>query len=407
MKILQINKYFYKKGGAETVFFNTIKLLERNGHTVIPFCLKNEKNESSPYESYFVNYPELSETSFFTKLRYTPSFIYNQEAAKKLEKLIIKEKPDIAHIHLLFNSLSVSILPILKKYNIPIVMSVHDYRLVCPAYTFKDGKGSFCEKCATKHYYNCILNKCSKGNFFNSLMLMLDSYFRDKFISPINYIDFFIFVSRFSRDKHIQIEPCFNNKSTYLYNFTPSVENIQKEKGKYILYFGRISEEKGIITLIKAIKDSPSIQLKIIGTGPLLEELRQCNVTNIEFLGFKKGEQLINYIRNALYTIVPSECYENNPMTIIESYTLGTPVIASNIGGIPELIQENKTGFLFKTKSSEDLLNQIKKGLLVSEEQYNNMSELSKTYALQNFSEKAHYNKLIYIYKQLLNKKSL
>ena len=111
MKILQINKYYYRKGGAETVFFNTISLLEKHGHTVIPFSLKNKKNEPSPYEDYFVDYPELSESSLPQKIKYLPSFIYNRGAARKLETLLQKEKPDVAHIHLMFNSMSVSILP--------------------------------------------------------------------------------------------------------------------------------------------------------------------------------------------------------------------------------------------------------------------------------------------------------
>lgn len=205
MKILQINKYFYRKGGAETVFFNTIKLLEEQGHTVIPFSLHHKKNESSNYEDYFVNYPELSDSSIIDRLLYTPSFFYNKEAARKLEKLIQVEKPDIAHIHLMFNSLSIAILPILKKYNIPVVMSVHDYRLVCPAYTFTDGNGNFCERCKDKRYYQCVKYRCSKQNFINSMMLCMDSYFRALFFPPIQYIDKFIFVSKFSMNKHIQV----------------------------------------------------------------------------------------------------------------------------------------------------------------------------------------------------------
>lgn len=264
MKILQINKYFFKKGGAETVFFNTIQLLERHGHTVIPFSLKNKKNEPSPYESYFVDYPELSESSLPKKIKNLPAFIYNKEAARKLEKLIQKEKPDVAHIHLMFNSMSVSILPVLKKYNIPIIMSVHDYRLVCPAYTFTDGKRNFCERCKTGNYYNCITHKCSKGSLINSFMLSMDSYFRSKFYSPIDYINRFIFVSKFSMNKHIQVENRFKDRCTYLYNFTPKVKDYSSTKGDYIFFFGRISEEKGILTLLNAIKQVPEDRKSVV-----------------------------------------------------------------------------------------------------------------------------------------------
>ena len=159
MKILQLNKYFYQKGGAETVFFNTISTLENRGHQVIPFALKNKKNKFSEYESYFVDYPELSESNIWTKITNTPSFIYNRQAAKQLERLILDKKPDIAHIHLLFNSLSVSILPVLQKYRIPTVMTVHDYRLICPAYTLTNGKGKICELCKDRHFIHCKLNR--------------------------------------------------------------------------------------------------------------------------------------------------------------------------------------------------------------------------------------------------------
>ena len=199
MKILQLNKYFYQKGGAETVFFNTISTLENRGHQVIPFALKNTKNKFSEFESYFVEYPELSESNIWTKIINTPAFIYNRQAAKQLERLILAEKPDIAHIHLLFNSLSVSILPVLKKYKIPTVMTVHDYRLICPAYTLTNGKGEICELCKDRHFIHCTLNKCSNGNLTNSMLLSLENSFRSCFYEPLNYIDKFIFVSKFAQ----------------------------------------------------------------------------------------------------------------------------------------------------------------------------------------------------------------
>lgn len=405
MKILLINKYFYKKGGAETVFFNIIKLLEKNGHKVIPFCLKNEKNIPSPYEQYFVDYPELSESSLLNKIKNTFNFFYNKNAAYQLEKLIIKESPDVAHIHLMFNSLSVSILPILKKYNIPTVMSVHDYRLLCPAYTFTDGKRNFCERCRAGHYYNCVTHLCSKRNFINSLMLCLDSYFRTKYFPPINYINKFLFVSKFSMNKHIQIEKKFSNISTYLYNFTPSVKDYCEIKGDYILFLGRISEEKGIVTLLNAMKEIPNIKLKLAGVGPLLEKLQANCSTNTEFIGFQQGEKLQELIHNASFVVVPSECYENNPMTIIESYAIGTPVIGSNLGGIPEIILENKTGYTFEPKSSESLKNTIIKACSISQDEYYKMSKAAKQFAYENFSEENYYQKLILNYQSLVSTK--
>ena len=405
MKVLQINKYYFRKGGAETVFFNTIRLLEGHGHTVVPFSLKSERNEKSEYEAYFVDYPELSESSFWQKIKNMPSFIYNSEAARKLEKLIQQEKPDVAHIHLMFNSMSVSILPVLRKYGIPVVMSVHDYRLVCPAYTFTDGKGNFCERCGSGSYYNCILHKCSKGNMANSLMLSLDSYFRSFFYQPVDYIDRFIFVSKFAMNKHIEKDKRYAGKCTYLYNFTPKVKDYSTVKGNYVLYFGRISEEKGIGTLLKAIEQTPDIRLKVVGTGPLLEQFKSLCQPNAEFLGFKSGDELWELIHNASFVVVPSEWYENNPLTIIESLMIGTPVIGSNIGGIPELIEEGKTGYIFQPGATDELRNILVKACAVSDAEYKRMSDAAKKFAEDNFSEENHYERLIKNYQQVIEQK--
>lgn len=403
MKILQINKYFYLKGGAETVFFNTIDLLKRNGHKVIPFCLNNPKNRESEFDSYFVNYPELSECNLLQRLVHIPDFIYNKEAAQKLEKLIIEQRPDLAHIHLLFNSHSVSILPVLKKYNIPTIMTVHDYRLICPAYAFRDGKGNICEKCLySKSYYNCILKRCSKNNLGNSIILTLDSYFRSAIYKPIDYINKFIFVSQFSRNKHIEADQRYKDKSTFLYNFTPHIYNAKKERGKYLLFFGRISEEKGINTLIDAIKNIPDMTLKIAGTGPLYNSLSHLNIPNVELLGFKQGKELEDLVQNAMYVIVSSECYENNPLSIIEAMAMGIPVIGSNIGGIPELINNEKNGFLFETKNAHDLESKIQKALAITDHQYFELSQNAFSFAKANFSEEAHYQKLISVYNSVL-----
>jgi len=403
MKILQIDKYHYIKGGAETVFFNTIDLLEEKGHTTIPFCLKSTKNRPSIYEKYFVDYPELSESSVLTKIKKTPAFFYNKESARKLEQLILQEKPDIAHIHLLFNGISVSILPVLQKYKIPIVMTAHDHRLICPAYAFTNGKQELCEICKeSKQYWRCITNKCSKGNLTNSILLSLDCYFREYFYPPIKLIDQFIFVSKFSQNKHFEANPIYAEKSTHLYNFTPIVQDGNSTKENYILYFGRISEEKGISTLIKAMKSFPHIHLKIAGTGPLLQKLSADKTDNISFLGFKEGQELKELISKARFVVVPSECYENNPLTIIEAMTLSTPIIGSNIGGIPELIQSNITGYLFSPGSIEELTKVIDHAINLEPSKYQQMVKATKEYAFLNFSKEAHYTRLMNIYKSTI-----
>jgi glycosyltransferase involved in cell wall biosynthesis len=403
MKILQINKYFYLKGGAETVFFNTTQLLEQHGHTVTPFCLKNKKNRPSPYESYFVPYPELAESGLVEKARHITSFIYNRTAARQLDRLLSDERPDIAHIHLLFNSLSVSVLPVLKKHRIPVVMTAHDYRLICPAYLFTDGKGNVCERCRTGHYFNCIVHCCSKRRFFNSLILATDSYFRKYVLSPTDYIDRFIFVSKFARDKHIEFSSKYADKATVLSNFTSLQQTGMAAKDNYLLYIGRISEEKGIPALMAAMKLCPGVQLKIAGTGPLLESLKRQSPRNVEFTGFKSGDDLYDHIRRARFVVVPSEWYENNPMSVIESMTLGTPVIGSRIGGIPELIEEGVNGYLFEPRQAEQLRETIVKALSMHGEAYAAMCREAQSFARDNFGREAYYQKLMSLYNNVIH----
>lgn len=404
MNILQIDKYFYLKGGAETVFFNTIDLLKENGHNVVPFCLKSRKNRQSEYSKYFVDFPELSESSTFTKIKNISNFFYNTDSVKKLDTLIQNERPDIAHIHLLFNGISVSILPLLKKHNIPIVMTVHDYRLICPAYTFRNGKEEICESCLkNKRYIQCFTNKCSKGNLTNSLLLSLDSYYRETFYNPLDYIDKFIFVSKFSQNKHIEANLKYKEKSVHLYNFTSDRRSDIESKKDYLLYIGRISEEKGIQTLIKAQQLVPNVDIKIVGTGPLLNDLKK-NYPNVSFLGFKEGKELEQLIKEAKFTIVPSEWYENNPLSVIESMMSGTPVIGSNIAGIPELIKDKQDGFLFQTRNYNNLADIIKEAISLSKEDYIKMSDSAYKFAIENFSKEAHYKRLYEIYLETISK---
>ena len=214
----------------------------------------------------------------------------------------------------------------------------------------------------------------------------------------------FIFVSKFAQKKHIEFNPGYASKAVQLYNFTPDIPTRINKKinHRYLLYFGRLSNEKGINSLLEAIRDIPEIDLKIIGRGPLSKEIGNNYPKNVSFLGFKEGQELKEYVKNALFTIVPSEWYENNPLSIIESLSLGTPVIGSNIGGIPELIQDEKTGFTFTMGSPADLTKTIRKAIAIPEEKLYEMSIACNKFAQQHFSADKHFNYLISIYQSIL-----
>lgn len=409
MKILLIDNFFYRRGGAEVVFLNTGELLTKHGHEVIYFSQRWKKNTSSQYSVYFPEGNDFSSRSFRQRIWGLISYFYNFRAAKKLRQLLIRYKPDIAHIHLFWGGLSPSILKVLKEFNVPIVHTVHDYRMVCPAYTFKDGKNRVCEQCKGRRFYQCFRNKCSKGNRLQSCMMAFEMYIREQFFSPLRYIDYFVFVSQFSLKKHIEHYPGFQFvKKSVLYNFHDAKGAIDKLDNYdcYYLYYGRLSSEKGLHTLIQAIGILKDVRLKIVGVGPLEEELisicRLHNYENIEFMGFKSGQELFSLVANAKFVCLPAEWYENNPMTIIESYFQGVPVIASRIGGITEIVDDGVTGFLHDPSNIDSLVDVLRKSVNLSGDEYAAMSRSAYSFALSRFESEKHYQALMSIYESLI-----
>lgn len=219
------------------------------------------------------------------------------------------------------------------------------------------------------------------------------------------YIDKYIFVSKRHRELHKQRHSYFMQKGCVIYNFSLNLKDIvpNHNKGNYLFYYGRLTEEKGIRTLVEAMQQMPKQKLKVAGKGPLLEELTAIAPKNIEFLGFCTGEHLINQISNASFIIVPSECEENNPLTIIEAYSHGKPVIGSKIGGIPEIINEH-TGFLFEPSDIDSLRSTIQKASALSTESYKEMSTNAREFANLHFDPEIHYKQLMYIYQQAIRK---
>lgn len=409
MKILLIDVFHFIKGGAETVCYNTGKMLEEKGHKVSYFSLEWDENWEGPFNKYF---PKSKGTrkgpfrQFFNLINY----FYHFEAGRKIEKLIIDEKPDIAHIHLIWGQITPSILPVLKKYNIPVVFTTHDFRIVCPAACFYNGYGKVCQACNGRHFYHCFFNKCTKGSFFLSFFMALEQYFRNCFFYPAKYIDGLIYVSNFTCSLHEKYMSGLRgiNHMT-LYNFTVGFDYYVKQNNaeKYYLFYGRLSKEKGLLTLFKAIKDLPDVHIKIAGSGPMEKTLvnlkREWKLDNVEFLGYKTGDALTALVRQAYFVIIPSECYENNPMTIVESYAVGTPVIGSEIGGIPEIIMDGKTGYSFSPANYMDLRDKIKQAHCMPYAAYRLFSQEAFSFAEEHFSKDRYYNKLVHFCNALLS----
>ena len=404
MKILQINKYHFVKGGADGVFFNVSRLLSDNGHTVVHFCTEDPRNIDGSHKTYYVKSPEIRNEKVMGKLKGIGRYIWNRKAAKMMEECLARENPDVAHLHNIFNGLSLSILPILQKHGVPVVVTIHDTRFICPSSYFNTRP--WCGNCLKNGSLQCGIHKCYQDNLLYSWACTLEMLHKEKFFDYDQYIDRYLFASRRFMSYHSARHAYFDKKGEVLYNFLPNQQNIAPnyERGDYILYYGRITIEKGIKSLIEAMKLLPDVKLKVAGTGPLLDQLTQEKLPNVEFVGFKNGQELYTLVSHASFVVVPSECEDNNPLTIIEAYSFGKPVIGSAIGGIPEIIEEGKTGFLFDAFSKDSLTESIKKAIKVSPEEYATMSHIVRSFAEKHFSPDSYYTHLMDVYKQVIRK---
>jgi len=406
MKILLINNIHYKRGGADIVYLNTGDLLQKHGHEVFFFSQKDERNCPAETSSYFINPVDYFGKSTLGKLLSVPRFLYSKEAGRKLGQLIRDHKPDIAHIHLYKGSLTPAILPVLKKEGIPTIATLHDYGFLCPHYLFLDGEMKVCEKCLKGPEFNAILNRCNRNNLAMSAISFLEYQFQKTFFPFDEYFDVIIAVSEFCREKHLASRK-FSWDVRHLYNFYPDLETttVEPRKGDYMLFLGRLSKEKGIATLVEAWRRaSRSSTLKVAGTGELQGKLVVSPEEKIEFLGYKGGSELRDLIRGASFLIVPSECYENNPLSIVEAYANGKPVIGADIGGIPEIVVNGETGFLFETRNVDDLALKIQEAEAIGLERYETMSRKARRFAEEHFSPSDHYEKLMNIYESAINK---
>lgn len=397
MKVLLINNFHYRRGGSEAVYFNMADMLTRAGHEVVFFSCADDKNIEHGVNRHFV-VANSAVNPVLGALRY----IYNRKAARALKALIEEQRPDIAHIHLLWGGLSSSIVKTLKQCKVPIVHTAHDYRMVCPAYTFRNGKGQICEQCSDGKYIHCLANRCSKGKLLQSALMSFEAYFR-RAIGAVEDIDGFVFVSRFSYEQHLRAIPALKHKLCIVAHNAVEAPVVDAQQGDYYLFFGRLSHEKGLRTLIEAFTIRADLRLKIVGNGDMEAELRAAITTpNIEMCGYMTGTTLHRMVAGAKAIVVPSEWYENNPMTIIEAAAMGTPAIGARIGGIPEIIIEGKTGYLFTPKSATELAAAVAKVESLSTEQYREIRERCKAFAAEAFDTEQLKEKILKLYNSLL-----
>lgn len=406
MKILLVNKFLYPKGGDAICSLNTGELLASKEHEVLFWGMKHSENPDYPYKELFVSHVDFNKPiGIFQQLNASINILYSFGARKKIEELLKIEKLDIVHLNNFVHQISPSILDVFKKYNIPTVMTLHDYKLVCPSYSMLADRKP-CEKCRNGKYFWCFLKKCTKGSYIKSLLNVVEMYLHHKILHIYDKINVFISPSMFLKKKLKEMG--FKKEIVYLPNFINAKDYLPKYSfnEKIICYFGRLSKEKGLFILIEAIK-RVSAKLRIIGDGPikkdLEEKVRKENLENVSFLGYKSGEELKEEVRNSMTVVLPSEWYENYPRSVIEAFALGKPVIGARIGGIPELVKDGETGITFESGNVQDLRSKIEY-LINNPNKVSEMGINARKFVEENLNPEKHYERLMEIYHMAMRK---
>lgn len=394
MKILLTNKFYYRRGGDCIYMLNLEKLLKAHGHEVAVFAMDYPENLDTPWKKYFPK--NMSKLMAFTR----PFGAH--EVKSTFKKLLDDFKPDVVHLNNVHTQLSPVMAELAHQRGIKVVWTLHDYKLLCPRYDcLKNGK-TICETCFSGDKKACLDNKCMKGSKLASFIGYKEAVTwnrerleacTDVFICPSQFMADKMVQGGFSKSKmqtlcnFIDVEKC-KFSSTDGTDYTDDVELLPK-KEDYYCFIGRLSHEKGAKTLIEAANQLP-YKLLIIGGGPLMDELKSVAHTNIEFVGFKQWDDIKQLVGKARFSVIPSEWYENNPLSVIEAQCLGTPVLGANIGGIPEL-----TDYTFSSGNIADLKTKIEK-MWNSKLDYQQIA----SDAQHRYDAETYYDKLINIYKQ-------
>ncbi len=356
MKVLLIDKFHHRFGGAERAYFDTADVLTSHGHDVAFFAMHHPQNEPTPWSRFFVSQVDYGRTDYtlWQKLRMALRMIWNREAQKKLDALLAEFRPDVAHLHLIYHQLSPSIIWTLVKHRIPMVMTLHDYKHISPNYNLFV-RGKVWERAP----WHCVGDRCVRDSISASAVCALEHYVH-ALLGTYAKVDRYIAPSRFLIE--MSRRHGFTQKITYVPQpLSPAefaVPAYQRED--YILYIGRLSHEKGVRVLLDAFAASRAPRLIVAGTGPDKDALMAYARTlpgaeRITFAGFVGGAALTELTQKARAVVVPSLWYENAPYALLEALAAGNIVVAAASGGVTERIVHGENGFLYPPQDTQKL----------------------------------------------------
>lgn len=399
MKVLLINKFLYPNGGSEKYLFELGEYMQSKGWEVQYFGMEHPDRVVGNRMNAYTSNMDFHGGSKFDKILYPVKTIYSKEARQKIRTVLDDFQPDVCHLNNFNYQLTPSIILEIVKWrretgkNCKIIYTAHDLQLVCPNHLMTNPTtGENCDKCIGSHYLNCISGKCIHGSTAKSVVGAAEAWIWN-LVKVYRNFDAIICPSNFLAKK-LSTNQILKEKITVLHNFIDCVKPQIIEKKDYVLFYGRYSKEKGIETLLKVADEMPEVKFVFAGNGTLKDEVKKRN--NVENKGFLSGEELINTIAGARFTVVPSECYENCPFTVMESQMCGTPVLGANIGGIPELINVGITGELFDSGNASSLKAAIK-NLLIDDKKLNEYTNNCQSVSFDSIED--YFVKLNELYK--------
>jgi len=379
VKIITIYNEREVWGGEDYNFEITNNILEKKGNVVHPWILRNVDHIKG----------------MTGKIKALFRGIYSPSMYRRMLCLIEHEKPDVVHTYNLYPLFSPSVLAACRKKNIPVVVHCHSYFLTCPA-TFHFLNGEVCERCTLGREYWCIFKNCRK-NYFESIGYALRSFVVRKFKLIIDNVTFLIVLNEFAKKRLVDIGYPEDKIMVLSNALTIPMFTARPSAGTYVAYIGRLSQEKGVDTLIAAAKLLPMVKFCIAGDGPIKNRLIDIAPDNVEFMGWINREKIQEFYKNAFAAVVPSICYEGFPMTIVDAMLYGIPVICSRIGGMPEVVNDGIVGMNFEPGNPNDLADKIK--ILWNDPDLSDyMGASGREKAVKEYSIDAYYNKLVDIY---------
>lgn len=402
LKILLLNNYHFIRGGSERYFLDQKALLERHGHQVITFSTYDERNESTSPDSVLVPQANFNRPGPGDLIR----FHYSTTNRKRLARFLSETRPDIAHLHIWYGQLTASVLRELAAHEIPSIQTLHEYRLYCPVSTFYR-HGTICQRCKGKSFWQATIGRCNRGSIFRSALSTTESYL-SHWLGAEKLVSHFLTVSNFQRNILINCGLPAEKTST-LHNFKNTDGIVPSyTDGEYFLYFGRLERSKGIFTLLKAAARLKGTRFVIAGDGIAATELREFASTrqldNVKFVGFQSGDALEELIRGSICSLLPSEWWETFGLTSLESFALGRPVIASRIGGIPEVVDDGVNGFLVDPGSDDQLADAIQR-LDRDRTLARDLGKAGRSSVERLFGPEKHYQALLEIYQTLTSRR--